>query len=289
MKLKKLVKVLLSCVVAGALFTGCGDNGGQPADDSSASTVKFGMMSLLNSDEKSFGDILAAVEEQTGLNNTRHLPKFYDSLKTMQMSIDAGAIEEISLYKSVAGYLVAKNDKYELVPNNALNKISYSFCFAVRQDDEMLKDELNKVIDEMKADGTLDVLIDEYITNVDKGKDIPAVKISTIDGAQKIKVGVTGDLPPLDLVLADNSPAGFNTAMLAEIAKRLGKNVEIVQIESGARAAALSSKVIDVAFWAVVPFGIDGIPSDIDEPDGTDLSTPYFRDNVAHIRLKDKK
>ena len=100
---------------------------------------------------------------------------------------------------------------------------------------------------------------------------------------------MTGDLPPLDLILADNSPAGFNTAMLAEIAKRLGRNIEIVQIETGSRSAALTSKLIDVVFWVIVPLGNNKIPIDIDKPEGLELSNPYFQDNVALIKLKSDK
>ena len=73
--------------------------------------------------------------------------------------------------------------------------------------------------------------------------------------------------------------------MLAEIAKRLNRNIEIVQIDSGARAAALSSGQIDVIFWAVVPNG-DNMPADIDKPDGVEFTVPYFKDDIAHLNLK---
>ena len=76
--------------------------------------------------------------------------------------------------------------------------------------------------------------------------------------------------------------------MLAEIGTRLGRNIQPVQIESGARASALTSKFIDVVFWAVVPLGND-LPVDLDKPEGLELSAPYFKDNVAHIRLKADK
>ena len=134
----------------------------------------------------------------------------------------------------------------------------------------------------------LDKLVNDYITKVDKGKTPPAVEIPKFDGVETIKVGVTGDLPPLDLILPDNSPAGFNTAMLAEISKRIGKNIELVQIETGARATALSSKFIDVVFWVIVPVGQE-VPIDIDKPEGLDLSKPYFKDDVAVVKLKDNK
>ena len=209
--------------MAGALFTGCG-GGDKPADKPAASTVKLGgMITHLNATENQLGETYNKFADNAGLKGARYSPKFYDSLRAMQMGIESGEVSEVSLYKSVADYVIANNDK-----------------------------------------------------------------IPTLDGAPSLKVGITGDLPPLDLILSDNSPAGFNTAMLAEIAKRLGRNVEPVQIESGARATALTSKFIDVVFWAVVPLGKD-LPADLDKPEGVELSTPYFKDGVAHVKLKGDK
>ena len=246
------------------------------------------MMTRLNTDEEKMGSALDTVAENSGVKGTKHLPKFYDSLKLMQLGVESGEVQAISTYKSVADYLVANNDKFEITPYEALNKLSDYFCFAVRKDDTALKADLDKTIDAMKSDGTLDKLINDYVTNVDKGKEPPKVEIPKIEGADTIKVGVTGDLPPLDLILPDNSPAGFNTAMLAEISKRLNKNVEIVQIETGSRAAALDAKLIDVVFWVILPVGKE-LPADIDKPEGLELSAPYFKDSVAVIKLKDSK
>ena len=291
MKFKSLAKVLLSCVLAGALLTGCGETkmADKPANNFSGKEVQLGMLSPLNMEEGAMGDVIDKIEDATQPREVKHLPKFFDNLNAMQMAVESGQVSEISLYGSVATHLAERNDKFEVVPYPSLNKISYSFCFAVRAEDKQLKADLDKIVEEMKADGSLDKLIDKYITNVSKGQDPPAVEIPTIDGAETIKIGITGDLPPLDLILPDGNAAGFNTAMLAEVAKRLNKNVKLVHVTSGARAAALTSKVIDVVFWAVVPFGNDMIPANIDKPDGLELSTPYFRDNVALLKLKDSK
>ena len=284
-------KFLAAMCAAALLMVGCGGENvaDKPSNNFSGDVVKLGVLTHLNSTEESFGETLSNIEEETGSKAPKHLPKFYDSLKLMQLGIESGDIEAISTYKSVADYLVAKNNKFEIVKHDALNKLEDSFCFAVRKDETQLKDDLNKTIGEMKSDGTLDELINDYITNVDKGETPPKVEIPKFEGAETIKVGVTGDLPPLDLILADNSPAGFNTAMLAEIAKRLGRNIEIVQIETGSRSAALTSKLIDVVFWVIVPLGNNKIPIDIDKPEGLELSNPYFQDNVALIKLKSDK
>ena len=140
----------------------------------------------------------------------------------------------------------------------------------------------------MQSDGTLDRLTKEYITDISVEKDPPAVELPHFDSADTIKVAVTGDLPPLDYVGADGTPAGFNTAVLAEIGNRMLKNIEIVNIDSGARAAALTSKQVDVIFWAIVPVS-EIIPADSDKPKGVILTEPYFKDKIVHMIFKDEK
>lgn len=283
----RLKGLLAAICAAGLLLTGCGsDNGSETKDPASQATItKLGMISHLNASEKQMEEYLFKVQEKSRAKVVNHVPVFFDNLSLMQLGIESGKVDVISTYKSVADYLLANNDKFEIVNDDWINGLDDNFCFAVRADDKELKADLDKVIKEMKADGSLDKLINSYITNGDKGKTPPAIDIPKTDGAKTIKVGVTGDLPPLDYVSADGKAAGFNTALLAEVAKRLNKNIEVVQIESGARAAALNSDQIDVVFWAILPVG-DNLPSNIDKPDGLELSVPYFNDDIAHIKLK---
>ena len=288
MKLKRIVTSFLSCVLAGALLTGCGESGQQlvdkPGNNFSGNEVQLGMLAPLNSNEQSMGDILTRIEEAAGIKDRVPRPKFYDNLKTMQMGIESGQIQEISLYKCVADYIIAGNSKYEIVSDPALEKIAYSFCFAVRKSDVELQAELDNAIDSMKADGTLDKLINEYITDV-KPDNIPAVEIPKIDDVPTLKVGVTGDLPPLDLILPDGQPAGFNTALLAAVSEKIGTNFELIDVDSGARAVALTSKQVDVIFWVAVPQNSTLAPPDCYTPPGVILTNPYFTDEIVHVEM----
>ena len=282
--MKKIFILLM--IFALVLMTGCGGSDGSKGGDktSDANEVKVGMITHLNASEQKMGDIYNALVQKAGLHLAKYKPVFFDNLSTMQAGLDAGNVDQISTYACVANYLTAANDKYAAVEDLKTVGLADSFCFAVRKDDAQLKADLDKAIDAMKSDGTLDKLVAEYITNVKPDK-IPAVEIPNVDGAETLKIGITGDLPPFDLVTADNSPAGFNTAMLAEIAKRLNRNVELVQIDSAARSSALASGQIDVIFWTIVPANAD-FPADIDKPEGVELSAPYFKDDVTHLKLK---
>jgi DNA gyrase/topoisomerase IV subunit A len=200
---------------------------------------------------------------------------------------------------------------------------STGFAFMMREDSEQLRDDFDDAIEDMKEDGTLDKLIKEYITDVVAGKEPKAVEFED-KGDETIKVAVTGDLPPMDYVAADGSFAGFNTAILSEIGKRLNKKIELKQVDSAARAMTLSSKEADVVFWTRVGTGkpdeeameqmekrhkqhLSGEDEEkrkeigealseggsrmqreqMDMPEGTMVTDPYYVDGLVTVSLKE--
>ena len=282
--MKKLFALLMICTLA--LFTGCGGgNENKSSDD--AGKVKLGMITRLNASEENFSVFMKQIEDTLDVKISSHKPVFFDNLSAMQMALQSKQIDEISTYRSVARYMIANEPRFEVLKDHSLEFID-SFCFALRDDEKDLQNSLNSVIKEMQSDGTLDRLTKEYITDISAENEPLAVDLPNFDGADTIKVAVTGDLPPLDFVSANNLPAGFNTAVLAEIANRISKNIEIVQIDSGARAAALTSKQVDVVFWAIVPVS-EIIPSDSDKPSGIILTDPYYKDKIVHIIFNDEE
>ena len=78
-------------------------------------------------------------------------------------------------------------------------------------------------------------------------------------------------------------PAGFNTALLSELGKRLKVNIEISNIESSARTLALTSGKVYVIFWYL--YGDNYIVTE--REDGILLSDPYYAlDNWLYIEKK---
>ena len=245
--------------------SGCGSS----TDDKAVH--KTGMLAQLNS-----------TPEQAAKQYGGASMNFYDNFNSMQMALSSKAIDSIRTYGSVAKYMNANHSEFVIGEDQTVELVD-DFCCAVRKDDTALKNSFDAAIAAMKADGTLDALIDKYINNA--AQTPQPVAIAQIDGADTIKVGVTGDLPPLDLVLADGTPAGFNTAVLAEISKRTGKNIELVQVDSAARAAALIAGSVDVIFWVVVPADGSNRPKDFDTPAGVAVTESYYQDVVVNVNL----
>ena len=190
----------------------------------------------------------------------------------MLMGLNAGDIGSIEIYQSVARYLCATNDDLRMGIRFDTDKTmgafaqmvmsghnGNDFAFLMMEDSTALRDEFNAAIADMKADGTLGRLIREQIDDVVDGGEIRPVALPKTAGAETVRVAVTGALPPMDYVAADGTPAGFNTAVLAEIGQRTGKNIELVVVDSIGRAAALASGAVDAVFWTRTNAAINAI------------------------------
>ena len=156
-----------------------------------------------------------------------------------------------------------------------------ALAFGFRKDNAVLAEKFNRALRMIDEDWTLAELQGVYIYN--NGITRP-VKFATFEGAETVKVAVTGDLPPIDYVDEAGKPAGFNTALLAELGRRMHVNIELVNIDAGARVAALTSGRADVVFWFETA---QGVMWNYDAADGVLLSDPYFSWNkFFHLRKK---
>ena len=208
----------------------------------------------------------------------------YNNLSTALLDLESGKIDFLSCGQTTADYVIAHNDKFEAAPKNATS----NYSMMTMDSNTEVYNILNNAIKAMKEDGTLDKLIENelkaYINSDPEAKDLPH-----FDGAKTIKIGVTGDLPPMDYVAANGKAAGFNIALLAEIANRAQVNIELVQIESGSRPMALSSGKVDAVFWTrsqtCTVCGAEGA----EKVDGTIVTESYFSDYGAVIKLKSDK
>ena len=199
--------------------------------------------------------VLESAEQ--GIPRTHMIP--YDSLDAMLMGLLSGEVNAIEVPDCTARYLCAVNDrvkqavffhpeKADEFSKNLINRLGSGYSFMMLEENSGLRDQFDQVIEAMKADGTLEELVRVHITEAARSGKPEAVKFEAFDG-EPIRVAVTGSLPPMDYVAEDGSFAGFNTAILAEIGKRLEKNIELVQTDSVGRALSLAQGKVDVVFW----------------------------------------
>ncbi len=242
--------------------------------------IKFGMLRKLNTTEEEFSDTWRRTFAPNN-ENLEVIIKFYDSLVQMQMALSAGEIDQMVLPEASANYVISQNSSDYEITLTLRSKSAHGLAFGFRGDSAALRDKFNKALQTLKADWRLAAIEGRYISS--PNAEIEPVTFTKFENASTVKVAVTGDLPPIDFVRADGTPAGFNTAVLAEIGNVLGVNIELVNIDAGARTAALASGRVDVVFWYEVDTSAKLQP---DVPDGVILSEPYYYEwnNFLHVK-----
>lgn len=212
--------------------------------------------------------------------SSRHLNHIYfEDLNALMLGLSAGKVDAISIIEPTAKYITKTNEEFEMTSFEGTDELrEYEYAMCLMQDNEELCKKISSAIVLMKEDGTLDKLKADLIDN--EALDYSALdnQLPSFPGKDTIKVGVTGDLPPMDYTNTDGTPQGFNIALLSEISKRLEINIEIVNLTSGSRAVALTSNKVDVLFWTAVAIteGITDAEKWGDTPKNSVITEPYF-------------
>ncbi len=270
--MKKLVSMTLALLLALCALL--------PAMAEETRTIRTGVLTMLNVTEaemlnyKKARNLIGRHLEQEGVVSNvlrqfldedapkvNHEIVYFDTLDAMLMALNAGDIDEITIYQAVAQYLTHGDPNLvqimtfneDAVGNDLAHFIrrgllANDFAFMFMEDNTALRDEFDAALQAI-TDAEMEKLVQDNITAAINGDEISPIEMPVIEGAQTIKVAVTGSLPPMDYVAADGTPAGFNTALLAEISQRMGKNIELVVVDSVGRAAALASGNVDAVFW----------------------------------------
>jgi polar amino acid transport system substrate-binding protein len=209
---------------------------------------------------------------------------YYSNLSTALMDLESEKIQTLMTVASTADYIVARHENVTAAKRDNI----FNFAMMTLDSKQDVYDILNNAIKDMKADGALDSLIANelkaYIESDPEPKDLPH-----FDGAVTIKIGVTGDMPPMDFITSNGKAAGFNIALLAEIANRAKVNFELVQIEAGSRPMALSSGKVDVVFWIASVTCTKCNETTTEKTDGTLVTESYYSDSNAFVKLKSDK
>ena len=270
---KILISFLLLLTVTGTAFA----------------VVREGHIAYANMDNKEYSDFMSnSIDEEDykswwtdyKIDRPEYKPyvttkveyESFGSLTGMFMALEAGKIDRMELDQPVAEYffkLKGNNEKY--IPYIITKGVTYYLSMGFKDGSKWLKP-FNDAIKAMAKDETLIRLKSKYITYADEN--IKPIKFEKFPDAATVKIAVTGDMPLIDYITTDGTPSGFNTAMLAEIARRLKINVELVHTSSRTRAAVLASGRADGIFWFSYEKTTD--MRTYDKLDGISLTEPYY-------------
>jgi len=278
--MRKLLLVFVVCAfLLAGLFT------------SAASAWTLGALSQMNSTEEEYGkrSPMATVDGAKGLVRDMVIArseswkgnasfKFYDSMAMRQMGLNRGEVDAILTPDFLGEYMLKNNPDYSLRGFILLKRpIDLSLGF-LKEKAELCK-RFDDALKTLTENGMTSHLARYYISGPE-AENPKTVSFEKFEGAETVNVLVTGDMPPVDYFDADGTPAGYNTALLAELGRQLRVNINLVASDSGARAAALKSGRVDVVFWfEIMPEGEE----QFDKPEEVVVTRPYYGWNKVYL------
>lgn len=186
------------------------------------------------------GNVQEGIVEAGGMIITK-----VQSLSEALMLLGSDRVDAICMFYDTVRYLAALDESMVAFPGIPDN----TFHMIAKDTQADLIAQIDEALAAIEAEGILETLRQTQIEDIIAGAEPTATEIPVTEGAPTYRVGVSGDLPPMDYTTAAGTPAGYNTALLAELATRMGVNFELVTLESGARFLALETGTIDLFFW----------------------------------------
>ena len=264
---KKIVSLTAAAVLAlSAVLAGC-SGGGDTADtgaDNQDQTIKTITSEAdlagarIGVQLGTTGDILASDYEAEGATVERYT-KGADAVQALTQ----GKIDCVVIDQQPAEAFVAVNDGLKIL-DQTFEPEEYAIC--ISKDNTELKDQINGALAELKADGTIDSIIANYIGDDTKGQspyESPA-DVSRDNGTLVVATNATFE--PYEY-MENGEVVGIDIDIAQAICDKLGMELQVDNIEFDAIITAVQSGRADI--------GIAGMTVTEDRLQSIDFTDTY--------------
>jgi ABC-type amino acid transport substrate-binding protein len=176
----------------------------------------------------------------------------FDTISEALAALQSGRARAIlGIYREEAAFFMSSHDTLTFLPRITDHKTSSLSMLARASDTQRVLD-INAAIEELRADGTLEQLVKDYIANADENTLAAAPTAPDNEDSNTLRIGVSGQWPPFDYMTPQGVATGFNVALSTAVAEKLGLRAQFVTIPAAQKFTALMSNRIDVYFFHAI-------------------------------------
>jgi ABC-type amino acid transport system permease subunit len=198
--------------------------------------------------------------------------KQYNSISDLVEALNKGKIDAILDDDTDMRYISREVGGLRMF-DEYVREIQYGYVFPKTHDGKKLRKEVNGFIDEIRKDGTLDRIEENWLGESGEGElnfeyeDLP-------DENGTIRFVTDPTLPPMTFV-RDNRVVGYDVELIARFCKQKGYGLQIVQMSFDSILAAVKGEKCDIAG--------SGISITPERKDSVLFSEPYYEGGGAVV------
>ena len=199
--------------------------------------------------------------------------KYFDTVDLCCQAVTDGKVDAAAYDQPVLKNIAAKSDGLTVLPDMITVD---DYGFAVALGNQELKTTIDQVVSGLKADGTYDAMLKRWLPEKGSPGSMPAIPLTGTNGV--LKFGTASVTEPFSFLDADKKVVGFDVELATYVAQKLGKQLEIVDMQFGEMIPALVAGQVDM---------IGACITITDERSKTVLfSEPYYQGGIAALVRK---
>ena len=166
--------------------------------------------------------------------------QYYNSVLDAAMAVRSGKADVAAYDEPILRNIAARNPGLHVLPEKITTD---QYGFAVRLEDEALKQAIDDVVRQMRSDGTYEDLMQRWLPQ--RGAPAPMPSIPAGSG-NVLRFGTAAVTEPFSFVDGSRQVVGIDIEIAARVAQKLDRRLEVVDMEFGAMIPALIAGKVDM-------------------------------------------
>lgn len=167
--------------------------------------------------------------------------EYYNSVLDCALAVRDGKADAVAYDKPILQNIAAKYEGLVLLPQVLVDD---QYGFAVQLQNKELKHAMDVVLAELKSNGTYEDMQKRWFPQRGNPAPMPEIKPGAENGI--LKFGTAAVTEPMSFMDGRQQIVGFDVEYATYIARKVGKKLEIVNMEFGAMLPALISGKVDM-------------------------------------------
>ena len=166
--------------------------------------------------------------------------QYYNSVLDAALAVKAGKADAAAYDEPILRNIAARNPGLTVLPRKITTD---EYGFAVRLGEQALKDAIDAEVAALRAGGGYQDMMTRWLPEKGAPAPMPAIPAGTGD---VLRFGTAAITEPFSFRDGSRAVVGFDVELATRVAARLGRTLEIVDMEFGAMIPALMAGKVDM-------------------------------------------